>query len=225
MASVNLDVEGLPVLASQLQNDSPTNINRTVQLDSDSDVESVSSENQNAVAMPEENEAVWQAQQSSLLPIDLPNQEDTSIEEEFGATDEALQASLSHLLLRPVGSVGLPSHTTQMDVQAATSKPVEENPGTGDTAMHSLSPADVAPRRSMSELGAASSSGQLRAWETYSKHVLVLTSSGKPIYSLHGDPDSLAGLMALATALISVVADHGDKLQHILAGQVLLSMC
>lgn len=227
MSSVNPDGEGLPVLvlASQLQNDHSGQPNLAVQLDADSEDESISSENQTAVALPEETDSVWKdtARQSSLTTIDLPGDEVNDSEEELGAADEALQASLSHLMLRPSASVCLSSHAAQACVQAAISEPTEVATSKPDSDSHARGNrgGESAPGHSMSEIGAASSrSGELRPWETYSKHVLVLTSSGKPIYSLHGDPDSLAGLTALATALISVVADHGDKLQHILAGRV-----
>jgi hypothetical protein len=219
MASLtNLEAEGLPVLASQLQEDSPSaHPSRNVQLESDSDEESISSDNQTPVTLPEE---AWQdaAQDSSLLPMDLPGQEASSnAEEELEAAHEALQASLRHLILKPSSA----SHATQAEVQDANSGHVGSHLGADATGPDGAALAEAGPRHSMSELGAAGSSGQQRSWESYSKHVLVLTSSGKPIYSLHGDPDSLAGLMALAMALISVVADHGDKLQHISSGGVL----
>ncbi len=61
------------------------------------------------------------------------------------------------------------------------------------------------------------------AWRRQSKHFFILTASGKPIYTFHGDADSLAGLMALITALVSVVQAQGDKMQYLAtAGMVVL---
>ena len=54
--------------------------------------------------------------------------------------------------------------------------------------------------------------------QLHSKHFFILSSSGKPIYSYHGDENSLAGLMALIAAVISVVEDQGDKLHHVVSG-------
>ncbi|KAF5843386.1 trafficking protein Mon1-domain-containing protein [Dunaliella salina] len=55
-------------------------------------------------------------------------------------------------------------------------------------------------------------------WLQQKKHFIVLTSAGKPVYSRHGDEDALAGLMALTTAMVSVVQDQGDTIQHVTAG-------
>lgn len=51
-------------------------------------------------------------------------------------------------------------------------------------------------------------------WRSHRSHVLVLTNAGKPLLSLHGDESKLAGVMAVAQALISVVKDmDGDALR------------
>ena len=39
--------------------------------------------------------------------------------------------------------------------------------------------------------------------------------AGKPVFSLHGDENALAGLMAILTAIISFVKDQGDNLQSV----------
>eukprot|EP00955_Chlamydomonas_euryale_P080005 363366-Chlamydomonas_euryale.AAC.13 len=46
------------------------------------------------------------------------------------------------------------------------------------------------------------------SWTRHPHHYLILSASGKPIYSYHGDEDQLAGLTALVSALVSVVADQ-----------------
>ena len=43
----------------------------------------------------------------------------------------------------------------------------------------------------------------------------LLWLSGKPIFSLHGDENALAGLMAILQALVSFVKDQGDALQSV----------
>ncbi|KAG2490353.1 hypothetical protein HYH03_011155 [Edaphochlamys debaryana] len=60
------------------------------------------------------------------------------------------------------------------------------------------------------------------AWEAYPKHFFILSSSGKPIYSLNGDERSLVGLTALLSALVSVVQSTGDAVQHIRSGSTLV---
>ncbi|KAK9799714.1 hypothetical protein WJX73_002348 [Symbiochloris irregularis] len=56
-------------------------------------------------------------------------------------------------------------------------------------------------------------------WRQQRKHLFVLTHSGKPVYSLHGDENALAGLMAVMDALISFMKDQGDSLQSVRAGR------
>ncbi|KAL6750489.1 trafficking protein Mon1-domain-containing protein [Haematococcus lacustris] len=60
------------------------------------------------------------------------------------------------------------------------------------------------------------------SWRRHPKHLVVLTSSGKPIYSYHGDANSLAGLAALVAALVGVIEDQGDSLHHVIAGPLLI---
>lgn len=60
------------------------------------------------------------------------------------------------------------------------------------------------------------------SWIHHPKQFFILSTSGKPIYSYHGDEDHLAGLMALITALVSVVQSQGDTLQHIVHGPTLI---
>ncbi len=51
-------------------------------------------------------------------------------------------------------------------------------------------------------------------WRSHQSHLLVLTNAGKPLLTLHGDEAKLAGVMAVAQALISVVKDmDGDALR------------
>lgn len=58
-------------------------------------------------------------------------------------------------------------------------------------------------------------------WHDQHLHVLVLSNAGKPLFSLHGDESKLAGLTAVAQALISVVKDmDGDMLRVVRCVQV-----
>ena len=57
--------------------------------------------------------------------------------------------------------------------------------------------------------------GVTEDWRGQSKHVLILSNAGKPIWTLHGDENALAGLMAVVQALVSFVHDRGDTMQAI----------
>jgi hypothetical protein len=52
----------------------------------------------------------------------------------------------------------------------------------------------------------------------YPKHIFVFSSAGKPVFSLHGDENELAGLMATAQAIMSVVQGGGQQLKHLRQG-------
>lgn len=56
-------------------------------------------------------------------------------------------------------------------------------------------------------------------WKRQSKHALILSNAGKPVWSLHGDENALAGLMAVVQALVSFVHDRGDTMQAMRAGR------
>ncbi|EUB60913.1 Protein SAND [Echinococcus granulosus] len=49
-------------------------------------------------------------------------------------------------------------------------------------------------------------------------HVFVFSDAGKPIYTRYGDEGKLAHVMGVMHALISVVAQQGDQLQTLVAG-------
>lgn len=63
------------------------------------------------------------------------------------------------------------------------------------------------------------------------KHIFLLTSSGKPIYTRytsyqdisthlrHGKTHKLAGLMGVLVGLISFVEDNNDKIRAVVAGK------
>jgi len=56
-------------------------------------------------------------------------------------------------------------------------------------------------------------------WERDSKkHLFVLSSSGKPIFSRVGDEQALVATFGLLQAVISIVQDQGDSLKVIKAG-------
>ena len=56
-------------------------------------------------------------------------------------------------------------------------------------------------------------------WEQKGKHIFVLSSSGKPIFSRYGDEQDIASTFGLLQALVSVVQDQGDNLRCIKAGR------
>ncbi len=83
------------------------------------------------------------------------------------------------------------------------------------------SPASPAPSPSLPAPAASTPNGPF-PWHLYPKHFFILSSSGKPVYSYHGDEASLVGLSALISALISVVSAQGDAVQHIRCGPALI---
>lgn len=52
-------------------------------------------------------------------------------------------------------------------------------------------------------------------WLQQREHIFVISSAGKPIYSLHGNEDKLATLCGVMQALISVVHANQDQLTSI----------
>ena len=61
--------------------------------------------------------------------------------------------------------------------------------------------------------------GVSAAWKQHRKHVFILSNAGKPIWTLHGDENALAGLMAVIQALVSFVHDKGDSIRSIRYGK------
>lgn len=52
-------------------------------------------------------------------------------------------------------------------------------------------------------------------WLNQREHVFVLSSAGKPIYSLHGNEDKLATIFGVMQALVSVVIANQDVIMSI----------
>lgn len=60
-----------------------------------------------------------------------------------------------------------------------------------------------------------------KEWLSKKKHIFVLSSAGKPIYSRYGNEDKLATLYGVMQALVSFVQDQNDSIQSIHAGDTL----
>ena len=57
-------------------------------------------------------------------------------------------------------------------------------------------------------------------WESDErKHIFILSSSGKPIFSRYGDEQALVATFGLLQAIVSIVQDQGDSIHCIKAGQ------
>jgi hypothetical protein len=57
-------------------------------------------------------------------------------------------------------------------------------------------------------------------WEkAVTKHVFILSSSGKPIFSKYGDEQEMSTIFGLLQAVISIVHDAGDEIMSIKAGK------
>lgn len=57
-----------------------------------------------------------------------------------------------------------------------------------------------------------------KEWLSKEKHVFVLSSAGKPIYSRYGNEDKFVTLFGVMQALVSFVQDQDDSLQSVHAG-------
>lgn len=57
-------------------------------------------------------------------------------------------------------------------------------------------------------------------WLNQKKHVFILSSAGKPIYSLHGNEDKLSSLFGVMQALVSFVQSNNDTIKAINAAGV-----
>ena len=55
-------------------------------------------------------------------------------------------------------------------------------------------------------------------WVKHKKHIFVLSSAGKPIYSRYGNEDKLSTLTGVMQALVSFVEDDNNHLRSIVAG-------
>jgi len=60
---------------------------------------------------------------------------------------------------------------------------------------------------------------QQEGWEMNKKHIFILSSSGKPIYSRYGDEQDLVTTFGLLQAVVSIVQDAGDEIKCIKAGR------
>jgi hypothetical protein len=56
-------------------------------------------------------------------------------------------------------------------------------------------------------------------WEFYPKHVFILSSAGKPIFSRHGDEQEMVTTFGLLQAVISIAQDSGDSIRCIKSGE------
>jgi hypothetical protein len=56
-------------------------------------------------------------------------------------------------------------------------------------------------------------------WELLPKHVFILSSSGKPIFSRYGDEQELVTTFGLLQAVVSIVEGQGDSIKCIQAGK------
>ncbi|KAL8204729.1 hypothetical protein R6Q57_010352 [Mikania cordata] len=57
------------------------------------------------------------------------------------------------------------------------------------------------------------------SWRKRKKHYIILSHSGKPIYSRYGDEHKLAGFSATLQAIISFVENGGDRVKLVRAGK------
>ncbi|KAJ1442903.1 trafficking protein Mon1-domain-containing protein [Ochromonadaceae sp. CCMP2298] len=68
-------------------------------------------------------------------------------------------------------------------------------------------------------MGTSSPEGPRPGWELEPKHIFILSSSGKPIFSRYGDEQELVTTFGLLQAMISIVLDSGDSIKSMRAGE------
>jgi hypothetical protein len=100
--------------------------------------------------------------------------------------------------IQSIGSVGMPS-------------PLRSIRGDWNLAGDAVS---AAPGRLRDALTTAATSSHEPNLSQHDKQVFVFSSAGKPVYSYCGDEEELAGLMAAAQAIMSVVQSQGESLRH-----------
>lgn len=59
-----------------------------------------------------------------------------------------------------------------------------------------------------------------KSWALHKKHIFILSSAGKPIFSRYGDESKLAPTFGVLQALVSFVSDQNDTLRYIKAGKL-----
>jgi hypothetical protein len=52
-------------------------------------------------------------------------------------------------------------------------------------------------------------------WDAHGRHVLVLTSAGKPVFTRHGSDGDAARVTSIITALLARAAEGGDALRSL----------
>jgi hypothetical protein len=54
-----------------------------------------------------------------------------------------------------------------------------------------------------------------KEWKDHKKHFLILSSSGKPVYSRYGDEITLSSMMSLIQAFLAFFQEEQDPLKYI----------
>ena len=62
-------------------------------------------------------------------------------------------------------------------------------------------------------------------WELKDKHIFILSDSGKPIFSYHGDEQEMVTSFGLLQAVVSIASDAGDRIKFIRAGNRKIVYC
>eukprot|EP01129_Flabellula_baltica_P009074 TRINITY_DN3645_c0_g1_i2.p1 TRINITY_DN3645_c0_g1~~TRINITY_DN3645_c0_g1_i2.p1 ORF type:complete len:274 (-),score=62.30 TRINITY_DN3645_c0_g1_i2:756-1514(-) len=56
-------------------------------------------------------------------------------------------------------------------------------------------------------------------WRKRRKHIFIVTSAGKPVYSRYGDEFKLADIMGAMVAIMSFVSQNGDEIKYVNSGK------
>ena len=96
--------------------------------------------------------------------------------------------------------------------------PVDVNGAAASRSGGRFSPSRGGRRRSLSSTASLEEVDATQLFAAHSKHIFILSSAGKPIFSRHGDEVALSGFIGTTQAVISFCADVGDTIKSIYAG-------
>ena len=119
--------------------------------------------------------------------------------------------------------VNLAGQTTATPAAAAAAASVDDGSVEGPVV---ALPGDVPEPRTTAGRGVRQYTEEdqsMSSWVNHSKHFFILSSAGKPIYTKYGDDMKLATLFGITQAIISFIAEDGDTIRSIRAGDHLFA--
>ncbi|MDP2436902.1 MAG: hypothetical protein Q8P67_14220, partial [archaeon] len=118
---------------------------------------------------------------------------------------------------------GSPSDPTTPPSSAASEPNSPQEGGGPETASRTDSSGDGSHQSNGRRF--AEEDSTMDSWKRHKKHIFVLSSAGKPIYSRYGSEDKLSGTMGVLSALVSFGLHDDDALRSIEFGDHLIVFC